>query len=157
MVKSNRQPSKFTPDTVQQIRNLIELGKSVEEIAARIGVTVGTLQVSCSRLGISLRRPRPRNGVPLLPGRGGPAQPQVTRHNPLERAQGAKFTISEQYNGEERTTELALRAGMVSQLALEASSQGLRITEFACDLILSVIRKGLFEEVLGPERHGRRT
>ena len=62
-----------------------------------------------------------------------------------------------QYNGEERTTELALRAGMVSQLALEASSQGLRITEFACDLILSVIRKGLFEEVLGPERHGRRT
>jgi hypothetical protein len=29
-----------------------------EEIAELVGVTVGTLQVSCSRLGVSLRRPR---------------------------------------------------------------------------------------------------
>ena len=44
----------------QQIKNLVERGKRREEIAELIGVTVGSLQVTCSRLGISLRRPRPK-------------------------------------------------------------------------------------------------
>jgi hypothetical protein len=50
-------PKKFTPETIQQIRNLVERGKSRDEIAEIIGVTTGTLQVTCSKLGISLRRP----------------------------------------------------------------------------------------------------
>jgi DNA-binding NarL/FixJ family response regulator len=49
---------KFTPERIQQIRNLVERGKSREEIAELIEVTVGSLQVTCSKLGISLRRPR---------------------------------------------------------------------------------------------------
>src|SRR5262245_44012353 len=49
--------SKFTPDKIRQIINLVERGKSREEIAEMVGVTVGTLQVTCSKLGISLRRP----------------------------------------------------------------------------------------------------
>jgi hypothetical protein len=48
---------KFTPERIQQIKNLVERGKNREEIAELIGVTVGSLQVTCSRLGISLRRP----------------------------------------------------------------------------------------------------
>jgi len=44
---------KVTPDRIQQIRNLVERGKSREEIAERIGVTVRSLQVTCSRLEIS--------------------------------------------------------------------------------------------------------
>ena len=62
---------KFTPERVQQIRNLVERGKSREEIAELIGVTVGSLQVTCSRLGISLRRVVFDNGMGLL-RRGGP-------------------------------------------------------------------------------------
>src|SRR5215813_12875072 len=42
--------TKFTPERLQQIRNLVERGKSREEIAELIGVTVGSLQVTCSRL-----------------------------------------------------------------------------------------------------------
>ena len=57
---------KFTPERVQQIRNLVERGKSREEIAELIGVTVGSLQVTCSRLGISLRRVVFDNGLRLL-------------------------------------------------------------------------------------------
>src|SRR2546421_8497795 len=78
-------PIKFTPERIQQIRNLVERGKSREEIAELIGVTVGSLQVTCSRLGISLRRPTFKNGTGSLrrdkplsngvstisPGRGG--------------------------------------------------------------------------------------
>ena len=60
-------PIKFTPERIQQIGNLVERGKSREEIAELIEVTVGSLQVTCSRLGISLRRPRLDNGIRLLP------------------------------------------------------------------------------------------
>src|SRR5262249_52634386 len=62
---------KFTPERIQQISNLVERGKSKEEIAELIGVTVGSLQVTCSRLGISLRRVVFNNGTRLLRG-GGP-------------------------------------------------------------------------------------
>jgi hypothetical protein len=47
---------KFTPKRIQQIRNLVEQGKSRDEIAELIGVTVRSLQVTCSRLAISVRR-----------------------------------------------------------------------------------------------------
>src|SRR5262245_35554661 len=54
---------KFTPERVQQSKNLVERGKSRGEIAELIGVTVGSLQVTCSRLGVSLRQPTFKNGT----------------------------------------------------------------------------------------------
>jgi hypothetical protein len=57
---------RFTPERIQQIKNLVESGKSREEIAALIGTTVNSLQVTCSRLGISLRRPNFNNGIVSL-------------------------------------------------------------------------------------------
>ena len=57
---------KFTPERIQQIKNLVERGKTREEIAELIGVTVGSLQVTCSRLGISLRRPTFNNAIGSL-------------------------------------------------------------------------------------------
>ena len=57
---------RFTPERIQQIKNLVERGKGREEIAELIGTTVGSLQVTCSRLGISLRRPNFNNGIVSL-------------------------------------------------------------------------------------------
>jgi hypothetical protein len=68
----SQRPSKFTPERVQQIKDLVARGVSCEEIATLVGVTVGTLKVTCSRLGISLRKPRSRTG--LLPLRVRPSQ-----------------------------------------------------------------------------------
>jgi transcriptional regulator len=59
-------PIKFTPERLQQIRNLVERGTSRQEIAEILDVTVGSLQVTCSKVGISLRRPKLDNGVRLL-------------------------------------------------------------------------------------------
>ena len=64
---SRGRPTKFTPERIQQIYNLVERGKSRDEIAEIIGVTMGTLQVTCSKLGISLRRPTFDLGTGLLP------------------------------------------------------------------------------------------
>jgi hypothetical protein len=43
--------TKFTPERIQQIKNLVEGGKSREEIAELIGVTLGSLQVSAQGWG----------------------------------------------------------------------------------------------------------
>jgi hypothetical protein len=56
-------PIKFTPERIEQIKNLVERGKGREEIAELIGVTVGSLQVTCSRLGVSLRQTTFKNGI----------------------------------------------------------------------------------------------
>jgi hypothetical protein len=133
-----RRATKFTPERIQQIRDLIARGETCEDIAARIGVTVGTLKVTCSRLGISLRRPR----VKLLP-------PPAAERTSTAGSAKAIFTIRMQYNGKERETALPLTPDMISQLALEASSRDQKIAELAKDLLEGVTKKGLFEEVLG--------
>jgi cytochrome c553 len=56
-----------TPERIEQISNLVERGKRRDEIAEIIGVTTGMLQVTCSKLGISLRRPTFDLGTGLLP------------------------------------------------------------------------------------------
>src|SRR5262245_61456155 len=52
--------SKFTPQTIEKIKGMLAQGLSREEIAQRLDVTVGSLQVTCSKLGVSLRRSRMR-------------------------------------------------------------------------------------------------
>src|SRR5437762_5814669 len=47
---------KFTSHVIENIKELVAQGINRHEIANRFGVTVGSLQVTCSRLGISLRR-----------------------------------------------------------------------------------------------------
>jgi hypothetical protein len=55
---------KLPPDTLQQIKELVERGMSHEDIAAKIGGTVASLQTACSRAGISLRRARAARATP---------------------------------------------------------------------------------------------
>jgi hypothetical protein len=99
---------------------------------------VGTLKDTCSRLGISLRRPR----IKLLP---------PTRAIDTGKAVGAAaatFSIRMQYNGKEQEAALPLTPEMISQLALEASARDQRIGELAKDLLQAVTEKGLFDKVL---------
>jgi hypothetical protein len=56
--KKARHASKFTPQAIEKITEGVKQGLSREEIAKVLDVSVGSLQVTCSRLGISLRRPR---------------------------------------------------------------------------------------------------
>ena len=134
--KSRGRPNKFTPERIQQIKDLVALGETCEQIAATVGVTVGTLKVTCSRLGISLRRPR----VKLVP--------PATDDGRAAKTAPATFTISMQYKGQEQNTALPLTHEMISQLALEASSRDQKIAELAKDLLQGVTEQGLFEEVL---------
>ena len=115
-------------------------GETCERIAAIIGVSMGTLKVTCSRLGISVRRPKVR----LLPSRTTGAARTVGAAGEI-----ATFAISMKYKGQERNIALPLTSNMISQLALEASFRDQKIGELAKDLVESVMKNGLFKEVLG--------
>jgi hypothetical protein len=134
-----RRPTKFTPERIQQIKDLVARGVSCEDIAATVGVTVGTLKVTCSKLGISLRRPKWRSGNGPLP---------FSTVTCVAGENTATFTVIVRHHGEERRTELALTPAMIGRLALEASSQDLSIIELIRDLVLDVARKELVQRVL---------
>ena len=143
---SRLRPTKFTPERIQQIRDLIARGVSCEDIAAVVGVTVGTLKVTCSKLGVSLRRPKWRSGNGLLPLRAVTCVPG---------ANTATFTVVVRHYGEERRTEVPLTPAMIGKLALEASSRDTTICELARDLVLDVARKQLIQRVLESDRKTR--
>ena len=158
-------PTKFTPERLQQIINLVERGKSRDEIADTLGVTVGSLQVTCSRLGISLRRPRIDNGVRFLRKR----TPQNTSHSqgnaqsePAEsgliakpqqelanipKAWSASLAIMFRYRGMERTDELPLTPHTMGKLALEAALRDVEIGELIAELITAIVNKDRFPPV----------
>ena len=133
---AKRQHSKFTPERIRQIKDLVARGEPRERIAAIIGVTVGTLQVTCSRLGISLRRPR----VKLLSRK---------RANGTETTVGgARFTIDMKYKGQEHSTKLPFTPEVIRHLALEASFRDQEIGELAKDILVSVFEKELVPKLL---------
>jgi hypothetical protein len=68
----------FTPERMEQIRNLVARGRSREEIAEIIGCTISTLKTMCSRLGVSLRRPRNGTGSKPMPLPPLPVEPTLT-------------------------------------------------------------------------------
>jgi hypothetical protein len=131
--------TKLTPERIEQIKELIQRGVSCEEIAAFAGVTVGTLKVSCSRLGITLRRPRPANGNGCSPSK---ACTHMTASSP------AKFMVIVRCHGEERATDLPLTTAMIGRLASDASSRGLTISELAGELVAAVAKQNLAQRML---------
>jgi hypothetical protein len=139
-VGPGRRPTKFTPERLEQIKDLVARDVAREEIAAVLDVTVGSLQVTCSRFGISLRRPRVANGSRLLPLR---PPPRVSKQTNT-----ATISVCVRHNGKEQVVEVPLTPAMVGQLALEASSRDQRISDLAKDLILAVTEKELIDEVL---------
>jgi Helix-turn-helix domain of resolvase len=166
-------PLKFTPERVEQISNLVERGKSRVEIAEIIGVTTGTLQVTCSKLGISLRRPtfnvgtglllrqkphRHQNGSPNQSSSQQESEGRCTKGSQLvsERPRSgeapagalkdaAVFAFRMQYKGQEQSTNLSLDEEMIGQLAMEAEIRGMRIGELLAALIPEIVKKDLFQ------------
>ena len=136
----------------QQIKNLVERGTGRDEIAALIGVTVGSLAVTCSRLGISLRRPKLNNGINVLQRRR-PVSTLLKLEPTHMKPDEAKFALILQYNGRECITELPISPDMIGLLALEAEFRGISISAFISELITSTVKNDLFRQVLDTESH----
>ena len=142
MTMTNASPSargrrvKFSPQAIEKIKELVAQGASREEIASLLGVTVGSLQVTCSRLGISLRRKILHSGrsphlrdpkgraIPLQGSVGvAYAREQKTEEVPQKVviAGSAKISVKMSYRGKEVTADLPLTSGAIGELALIAT------------------------------------
>ena len=147
-----RRATKFCPANVQKIKDWVAEGISREEIAELLDVTLGSLQVTCSRLGISLRRPHVVNGNAsesrVMSGNG-------TRHdipNPptmiaRKRANG-QFQISLECGGMRRATALPLTDRDIAQLALEAAVRNVGMTQLLTEIVITAIKKDMLKEIL---------
>jgi hypothetical protein len=139
---SNGRPIKFTPERFEQIKNLVERGISREEIAETIGVTLGSLQVTCSRMGISLRRRMPDLAIPVkrqpaAVTENGPPNVEISQtENPIERAKAA---IRVQLSHGHRTIELKLPHDLLGRLAIEAHFENLTFSELISKLLTAAL------------------
>jgi Helix-turn-helix domain of resolvase len=137
---------KFTPERIEQIRNLVERGKTREEIAEIIDVTVGSLQVTCSRLGISLRRPRspdfmapPRRPRPAAVMASPPIGDQTDGGSTSGPTNGSRsdtlFRLVIHHRGREKIVDLPFPPGAAARLVLEAAFSGRPVGDLIVDAL----------------------
>src|SRR6516225_1221590 len=107
---------KFTPQVIENIKGFLAEGISRDEIANRLGVTVASLQVTCSRLGISLRRIISPNGsrrhtADVRPSSVGIAHVREQKEVSQREACGApvgKFALAMRCHGIEQASDIPL-------------------------------------------------
>src|SRR5262249_42070259 len=162
MTMTNASPSvkgrrvKFTPEALQKIKDFLGEGISRDEIASRLGVTVGSLQVTCSRLGISLRRIILPNGsrrhtADVRLGSVGIAHVREQKEVSQPAARAAplgKFEIMMRYRGREQTSDIPLSSAEIGVLALEAASRDLAFAELLGQSLVAAINKDMIHKIL---------
>jgi hypothetical protein len=165
-------PTKFTPERIEQIRHLVALGMSREEIAGILGVTLGSLQVTCSKLGVSLRRLNPKLNPQLnlpaheVPDTGGPisspnkvnsvrftfeqvdelsqgTQQNETAAPPPDEIDGTNLALTMQFRGLERAVPLRLSNEVISALALEGQLRGMSLGQLVGGIVAGAMADGL--------------
>jgi hypothetical protein len=146
----------FTPERFDQIRNLVERGHSREQIAEIIGCSLGSLQVTCSREGISLRRLRPvvasdktRTPPPpidpdvaktvLEPPGGWPPGHPWSGEEPKDKP--PTFTLHIDYGNRTYDLPITIDSNTLCELACAANIKGVKIT----DMISQAIAAGTKE------------
>jgi hypothetical protein len=139
---------KFTPANLQKIKEWVAQGMGRDDIARSLDVTIGSFQVTCSRLGISLRKrdnsPRDRGGSRTFVSNNTAYRAHLQR----ERDSQAKFQLVLQSQGAAQTIDLPFTASEVGRLGLEATAQNLGLTELMGQVLTQAIKKGLIQEIL---------
>ena len=147
-----RRATKFCPANVQKIKDFVAQGISRHEIAELLDVSLGSLQVTCSRLGISLRRRVVLNGNAshsrVMNGNG--TRHDIPNHPTMiarKRANG-QFQISLECGGMRRATALPLTDRDIAQLALEAAVRNVGMTQLLTEIVIAAIKKDMLKEIL---------
>ena len=117
---------------------MVAQGLNRKEIAQLLGVTVGSLQVTCSKLGISLRRPRMR-----LPSSS--LEVGLVEKGSLLKV---KIAITIQRGDLLRTLDVPLSNKTTGELALLASLRQVKLAELVAQLLSGAVDKGLAEKIL---------
>jgi len=150
---------KFTPQAIEKIKDLVAQGVNREEIAKLLDVTVGSLQVTCSRLGISLRR----LGIHKAPTRAaldsnGRTFPPFrwlagTQLQAVEKGQqsSARFVITVRRKGVEGAVDLPLSQQAIERLGIEAAFRDMGLVELMAQVVGGAVKKDVVEQILNEE------
>jgi hypothetical protein len=133
-VPRGRRAVKFSPPNVQKIKQWVADGISRENI-----------QVTCSRLGISLKRRELHNDNTVRRVVGRPRT-----HPPMaERVRAnSQFQIILERNGMQRTIDLPLSARDIAHLGLKAAVQNVGMARLLTEVVATAIKKDMIEEIL---------
>jgi hypothetical protein len=149
LMAANGRSIKFTPERFEQIRNLVERGMNREQIAETIGVTVGSLQVTCSRHGISLKPSKLNNGVAHAPrsrndtpAQNGVAHAPRSHNDTPAQDRRAQLALQLRYRSIDRVVELSLPEGVLAWLVIEAHFRNLSIGDLTAKLIIAGLDRG---------------
>jgi hypothetical protein len=130
-----RGATKFTPQAMEKIKELVAQGSSRDEIANQLDVTVGSLQVTCSRLGISLRRKMQNGSTPhTLNGNG-----------------SVGIAITMRHRGKEVAADIPLTSREIERLAVEAKFRDFGIAQLVAQILVAAIKKDMIQEILRDE------
>jgi hypothetical protein len=138
---TGRQPRKFTPENIARIKDWVAQGVGRDEIANRLEVTLGSLQVTCSKLGISLRKSSSANGK-------GATQPLDPVQRSIEHVAQIKFTLLIQTQNRQAAFDLPLHHDLIGKLALETFFRGQTITDLIGEILDQALEKDLVDEIL---------
>jgi hypothetical protein len=147
--RAGRSATKFSPSNVQKIKDFVAQGIKREEIARVLDVTVGSLQVTCSRLGISLRTPKMFERRTRVVSR-----PYIPNHPPMvghmrSEPQRAGFQIILKRNGlVQRATDLPLMGSDIARVGFEAAVQNLGMAQLMAVAVTTAIKRDLIDEIL---------
>jgi hypothetical protein len=160
----------FTPERIQQVINLVERGTCREEIAIIIGCTIGTLAVTASRLGISLRKPRDNGYRAKIfssanSGNGeGRMQEESVNENIVPLIQPTKPTVREDsppithpisiqisYRGRTMNTPIPMSDDMLAELAIGAEMNGMRLGEYIAAILVAIVNNDMLGQLSEPE------
>jgi hypothetical protein len=134
-----RGATKFTPQAIEKIKKLVAQGVSRDEIANQLDVPVGSLQVTCSKLGVSLRRKQEHKTEKVS---------QVAAPDaPL-----AKYALTMSHQGKELASDIPIASRAIEKrLALEATFHDLGITQLVGQILVAAIKKDMIAEILQDE------
>ena len=142
-VSPKRRATKFAPENVQKIKDCVAQGLGREEIAKLLDVTVGSLQVTCSRLGISLRRPHMR--YPSYDRLK--TQLQLRMVEKGSRPHG-KFAITTRRKDNVQAVDVPLSVEAIGQLGLYASLRDMGLVELIAQVLGEAVKKDLVGKIL---------
>jgi hypothetical protein len=145
-----RRATKFCPANVQKIKDWVAEGISREEIAKLLDVTLGSLQVTCSRLGISLRT---RNMFEHR--RAVVSRPYIPDHPSMmghvgPKPQHPRFQVVLERDGlVQCATDVPFKGLDIAHLGLEAAVQNLGMGQLLTQAVTTAIKKNMIQKILG--------
>ena len=155
--RSRRTRKKFTPQAIDKIKELRKQGARREDIADSLGVSVNSLSVTCSRLGISLRSEHHTadQDARTKPAPHGIAQTRAHKEASQPAADttpSGKFSLIIRCGDKEVVTAIPFTPHQVVALAVNAALQDTRLTKLLTRLLVSAIKKDMIQQILSGKK-----